>query len=81
MNATDDQHRKELDAAIDALKQAECEFSAAESEETDARKRATNARNRLNAAQKRVDAAVAEIKKGAPWNTEWSTRRGVPVAE
>ena len=64
---------KELDAAMEQHQQAELVESAA-------RRDMCEATNRLNAAQKALDEYVAELKRKAPWNTDWKAKRGLPEA-
>lgn len=58
----------ELDTAM-------ARFASVEGEEREVAGRMCAARNQLNAAQKAFDEAVAELRKAAPWNTDWHSRR------
>lgn len=54
------------------LKEATTAYEEASCEENRARNVATDARNRLNRAQKALDGAVAQLRKNAPRDTDWS---------
>jgi hypothetical protein len=59
---------------------SEHEHKEATDRESEARSAVTRATNRLNAAQKNLDKHLDTLRKGAPWNTEWNSRKGQPVA-
>lgn len=61
-----------------ALDEARSIYDAAHKEAEAARRGETNALNRLSEAQKAFDAAVIEVRKDAPWNSNWhqSLKRG-----
>jgi hypothetical protein len=47
-------------------------------EEKTASRRTTDARNVFNGICKRLDAAVLQMKKEAPWNTDWYSNLHTP---
>lgn len=51
------------------------ELNEAAERERVASSKTSQARNSFNEACKRFDAKVAEIRKSAPWNTDWSNER------
>lgn len=53
------------------LKNAQQVFDRAKEEERAANASMTAAMNTLNNVQKKLDAYIAQLKKSAPWNTEW----------
>ena len=65
------------------LSEAMLEHGFAEQEEHAARHKMTAAINRLNGAQGALDAAMETLRKSAPWNTDWHSKRnpGIPVSE
>lgn len=69
-----------LQDAIIELDNAREAHDSARAEAKQASSREISARNRLNDAQKAFDAAVAEIKKDAPWDSNWHSQknRGEP---
>lgn len=58
-------------AAKKTLDAARKEYDEAHSRYENARRVETNARNNLNEAQKAFDTAVADVKKDAPWDSNW----------
>jgi hypothetical protein len=69
-----------IEAAHEGLKKAQELYDDAHNAYEAARSRETNARNELNRAQKAFDAAVADVKKNAPWNSDWHQERARQVA-
>lgn len=66
---------EELHADVQARR---AELEDAIERERDAGREATAARKRFNEAARRFDDKVAEIRSGAPWDTDWS-RGGRPM--
>lgn len=71
----------EMSEAINELSAANEYFAAARCRTADARRAETALLNRVNDAQKKLDALIANIKKGAPYESDWrrTTFRGVPA--
>jgi len=57
----------DLDDAQEGFREADASYEAA-------RHARTAAINKLNAAQKAFDDAVIAVRKGAPWDSNWSPR-------
>lgn len=69
-----------IETAHTELKKAQDLYDDAHNAYEAARSRETNARNELNRAQKAFDAAVADVKKNAPWNSDWHQEKARQVA-
>lgn len=69
-----------IEAAHAGLKKAQELYDDAHNAYEAARSRETNARNELNRAQKAFDEAVADVKKGAPRNSDWHQENARKVA-
>jgi uncharacterized coiled-coil DUF342 family protein len=67
-----------LITAKKALDEARKEYDQAHSRYENARSLETSCRDTLNEAQKAFDAVVADLKKDAPWDSNWhnQTRSG-----
>tara|TARA_R110000868_G_scaffold227055_4_gene480031 strand:+ start:196 stop:429 length:234 start_codon:yes stop_codon:yes gene_type:complete len=65
-----------IDAAAKELKLALEAFDQTDTEKKRADREHTVSVNRLNKAQAAFDAAVVEIRKTAPWATDWYSRQG-----
>lgn len=74
------QKKPTIEATHEELKKAQELYDYAYSAYEVARSRETNARNELNRAQKAFDAAVADVKKNAPWNSDWHQEKARQVA-
>jgi len=69
--------KMDITACANALKAAMAEHDTAKAENDATERRLSEARNKVNQAQKAFDEAVAEMRKAAPWNTDWhSADRG-----
>ena len=67
-----------LDELVKRLPLEKAALEAAEQRTWIARSDETERRTKLNATQKAIDAAVAELRKGAPRDTDWARSQGVP---
>jgi hypothetical protein len=74
------QKKPTIEEAHERLKMAQKLYDDAHNAYEAARSRETNARNELNRAQKAFDAAVADVKKNAPWNSDWHQEKARQVA-
>jgi hypothetical protein len=59
---------------VEAVQIAASDLEAAHSRTEIARCQETSALNILNDAQKKLDAAYAELKRTAPWSSDWACR-------
>lgn len=57
------------------LAEAQAEWEKVELRKRGVDSEMTAATNKLNKAQKTFDEAVAELRKAAPWNTDWHSER------
>lgn len=69
-----------IESAHEGLKKAQELYDDAHNAYEAARSRETDARNQLNRAQKAFDEAVANVKKNAPWNSDWHQEKARQVA-
>lgn len=61
----------DINGCAKALAEARTAFDEVEVRKKKIEREMTVAVNRLNDAQKTFDAAVSEVRKNAPWNTDW----------
>lgn len=75
------ENKTSLIEATKRLTDAKADHSERKREEDHARSRCTAALNVLNAAQRAFDQAVADVRKDAPWDSDWhsSDRRNERV--
>ena len=67
--------KQDLLAALEELKSASTEHHRCQNIRDAADRELTSAVNRLNKAQRTVDELMAELRKNAPWNTDWHSQR------
>lgn len=72
MNAQDGYTKTTMADLLKELEAAKIALENAEAEEGMARGRAISAKKAYNAVTKKIDAAMAEIRKAAPSDTDWS---------
>lgn len=66
----------QLANAVAAVASAQDQLVVMQARSQKAQHDETDARNKVNEAQKHFDSLVAQVKKSAPWNTEWTLKTG-----
>lgn len=74
------EYKMNIEACAKTLAEARKEYDLANEEKGRIDKEMTRVTNALNKAQKTFDEAVDQIKKDAPWNTDWHSKRNPPRA-